>query len=89
MKSSLKYWPMGALTARQAYRYAAQKRYDLADYTNGEIVSDWWGFVWMILAEDRGLLTPEQRVFAWKKHDEQLLAREDIGGVIRTNGLGT
>jgi hypothetical protein len=23
------------------------------------MVSDWWGFVWMILAEDRGLLTPE------------------------------
>jgi hypothetical protein len=21
-------------------------------YANGEIVFDWWGFVWMILAED-------------------------------------
>jgi hypothetical protein len=40
-----------------------------------EIVSDWWGFVWMILAKDRGLLTPEKRAEAWKKHDERLLAR--------------
>jgi hypothetical protein len=64
------------LTARQAYRYAVAKGYDLGDCSNGEIVSDWWGFVWMILAEDRGLLTPKQRALAWKKHDERLLARE-------------
>jgi hypothetical protein len=76
------------LTARQAYRYAAQKGYDLGDYANGEIVSDWWGFVWMILAEDRGLLTLEQRALAWQKHDERLLARENIVGVIRINGPG-
>ena len=62
------------LTARRAYRYAAERGYDLCDYVNGELVSDWWGFVWMILAEDRGLLTPEQAALAWKKHDERLLA---------------
>ena len=73
------------LTAREAYRYAAQKGYDLGDYANGEIVSDWWGFVWMILAEARGLLTSEQRASAWKKHDERLLARESAAGVIRFN----
>jgi hypothetical protein len=77
------------LTSRRAYRYAAEKGYDLGDYTNGEIVSDWWGFVWMILAEERGLLTPEQRTLAWKKHDERLLERENIVGVIPTNGLGS
>jgi hypothetical protein len=76
------------LIARQAYRYAAQKGYDLGDYANGEIVSDWWGFVWMILAEDRGLLTLEQRALAWQKHDERLLERENIVAVIRINGLG-
>jgi hypothetical protein len=27
----------------------------------------------MILAEKRGLLTPEQRALAWKKHDDRLL----------------
>ena len=59
------------LTARRAYRYAAAKGYDLGDYGNGEMVSDWWGLVWMILAEDRGLLTPGQRSLAWKKHDER------------------
>jgi hypothetical protein len=64
---------LDGLTARRAYRYAAEKGYDLGDYANGEMVSDWWGFVWMILAEDRGLLTPEQRALAWKKHDERLL----------------
>jgi hypothetical protein len=75
------------LTARRAYRYAAAKGYDLGDYANGEIVSDWWGFVWMILAEDRGLLTPAQRALAWKKHDERLLAREKVVGKICPNGM--
>jgi hypothetical protein len=76
------------LTARRAYRYAAAKGYDLGDYANGEMVSDWWGFVWMILAEDRGLLTPEQRALAWKKHDERLLAREKVIGIGRDDCFG-
>jgi hypothetical protein len=71
------------LTARRAYRFAADNGYDLGDYANGKIVSDWWGFIWMILAEKRRLLTPEQRALAWKKHDERLLARESVAGVIR------
>jgi hypothetical protein len=71
------------LTARRAYRFAAENGYDLGDYANGEIVSDWWGFTWMIVAEKRGLLTPEQRALAWKKHDERLLTRENLAGVIR------
>jgi hypothetical protein len=71
------------LTARRAYRFAADNGYDLGDYANGEIVSDWWGFTWMMLAEKRGLLTPTQRSLAWKKHDERLLARENVVAVIR------
>jgi hypothetical protein len=71
------------LTAQRAYQFAAENGYDLGDYANGEIVSDWWGFTWMILAEKRGLLTPEQRASAWKKHDERLLAREKVVAVIR------
>ena len=71
------------LTARRAYRFAADNGYDLGDYANGEIVSDWWGFTWMMLAEKRGLLTPAQRSLAWKKHDERLLARENVVAVIR------
>jgi hypothetical protein len=71
------------LTAQRAYQFAAENGYDLGDYANGEIVSDWWGFTWMILAEKRGLLTPEQRALAWKKHDDRLLVREKIVAVIR------
>jgi len=72
------------LIVPRAYRYAAQMGYDLGDYANGEIVSDWWGFVWMILAEARGLLTPEQRALAWKKHDERLLTR--AAGILARRG---
>ena len=38
--------------------------YDLTDYVHGGWVSDWWGFTWMILAEARGGLTPENRAAA-------------------------
>jgi hypothetical protein len=41
------------LTARRAYQFAAEHGYDLGDYANGKMVSDWWGFTWMILAEKR------------------------------------
>jgi hypothetical protein len=74
------------LTPRMAYRFAAENGYDLGDYANGEMVSDWWGFAWMILAEKRGLLTPEQRALAWKKHDDRLFARENVVGAIRNVG---
>lgn len=47
------------------------------------MVSDWWGFAWMILAEQRGLLTPERRAMAWKKHDERLLAH-GVAAVLRS-----
>ena len=60
------------LTARRAYVFALKHGYDLGDYE--DMVSDWWGFAWMILAEKRGLLTPAQRARAWRKHDERLLA---------------
>lgn len=76
------------LTACRAYRHAAAKGYDLGDYANGEMVSDWWGLVWMILAEHRGLLTPEQRALAWKKHDERLLAREKVIGIVSDDCFG-
>jgi hypothetical protein len=46
-------------------------------------VGCWWGFTWMILAEARGVLTPENRAAAWRKHDEKLLAQTNVVGVIR------
>jgi hypothetical protein len=71
------------LSVRRGYRFAAENGYDLGDYVNGGYVSDWWGFVWMILAEKRGLLTPEKRLEAWRKHDERLLANAAIAGIVR------
>jgi hypothetical protein len=46
-------------------------------------VSDWWGFTWMILAEARGVLTPENRAAAWRKYDEKLMAETNVVAVIR------
>jgi hypothetical protein len=40
----------------------------------------------MILAEARGVLTPENRAAAWRKYDEKLMAETNVVGVIR--GLG-
>jgi len=68
------------LTARKAYVFALKHGYDLGDYE--DMVSDWWGFAWMILAEKRGLLTPAQRARAWQKHDERLRAA-GVAAVLR------
>jgi hypothetical protein len=70
------------LTNKTAYEFALENGYDLADYNNGGYVSDWWGFAWMILAEKRGLFTPEQRTAAWAKHDAKLLTETNVIGVI-------
>ena len=50
---------------------SAEQGYDLKDYIHGGCVADWWGFTWMILAEARGVLTPEKRAAAWCKHGEK------------------
>ncbi|MGO4714935.1 hypothetical protein [Bradyrhizobium sp. 2TAF24] len=70
------------LTPKRAYVFALKHGYDLGDYE--DMVSDWWGFVWMILAETRGLLTPERRALAWKRHDERLLAN-GVAAVLRAS----
>ena len=75
------------LTRERACRFAVGNGYDLADYVHGGCVNDWWGFVWMILAEKRGLLTPERRAATWEKHwathEARLLAESNVVGVIR------
>ena len=43
------------------------------------MLTDWWGYCWMILAEKRGLLTPENRAAAI---DEKYLAAPNVIGVI-------
>ena len=75
---------LDGLTKKSAYEFALENGYDLADYNNGGYVSDWWGFAWMILAEKRGLFTPENRAAAWAKHDAKLLAETKVIGVIRS-----
>jgi hypothetical protein len=36
----------------------------------------------MILAEKRGLLTPETRAAAWAKYERKLMAEGNVAGVI-------
>ena len=62
---------LGQLTQECAVAFAAEQGYDLKDYIHGGCVADWWGFMWMILAETRGVLTPEKRAAAWCKHGEK------------------
>jgi hypothetical protein len=59
------------LTQEWALEFAADQGYDLKDYIHGGLVADWWGFTWMILAEARGVLTPEKRAAAWCRHGEK------------------
>jgi hypothetical protein len=70
------------LTRERACRFAVRHGYDLADYVHGGCVTDWWGFVWMILAEKRGLLTPECRAATWAKHEAKLRDERHVAGVI-------
>ena len=59
------------LTQESAMAFAAEQGYDLKDYIHGGCVADWWGFTWMILAEARGVLTPEKRAAAWCRQGER------------------
>ena len=74
------------MTWKRACRFAVENGYDLFDYTRGQIVTEWWGFAWMILAEKRGLLTAEGRAAAWKRYEARLLAETNVVGVIRGRG---
>jgi hypothetical protein len=62
---------LDGLTQECAIDFAAEQGYDLKDYIHGGCVVDWWGFTWMILAEARGVLTPEKRAAAWCRHGER------------------
>jgi hypothetical protein len=72
------------MTWKRACAFARQNGYDLIDPVTGDIVTEWWGFVWMILAEKRGLLTPEGRTAAWNRYYARLMARPSVAGVIRS-----
>ncbi len=70
------------LSWKRAQTFAAANGYDLIDAASGEMVPDWWGFAWMIMAEKRGLLTPEGRAAAWQRYAERLKAEPKVAGMI-------
>ena len=53
---------LDALDEARARIFAGGQGYDLVD--DEGMLTDWWGYCWMILAEKRGLLTPENRAAA-------------------------
>ena len=53
---------LDSLDEAHARIFAAEQGYDLVD--DQGMLTDWWGYCWMILAEKRGLLTPENRAAA-------------------------
>jgi hypothetical protein len=71
---------LDSLDEAQARIFAAERGYDLVD-DNG-MLTDWWGFCWMILAEKRGLLTPENRAAARAAIEDKYLAAPNVIGVI-------
>ncbi len=60
--------------------FAAEAGYDLVD--DEGMLTDWWGYCWMILAEKRGLLTPENRTAARAKIEERYRSAPNVIGVI-------
>jgi hypothetical protein len=71
---------LDTLDEAQARVFAAEAGYDLVD-DNG-MLTDWWGYCWMILAEKRGLLTPENRAAARAAIEEKYLSAPNVIGVI-------
>ena len=64
---------LDTLDEAKARIFAAGQGYDLVD--DEGMLSDWWGYCWMILAEKRGLLTPENRAAARAQIEEKYRRR--------------
>ena len=71
---------LDTLDEAQARLFAAKQGYDLVD--DDGMLTDWWGYCWMILAERRGLLTPENRAAARAAIEEKYLSAPNVIGVI-------
>ena len=71
---------LDTLDEYRARLFAAEHGYDLLG--DDGILTDWWGYCWMILAEKRGLLTPENRAAARAAIEEKYLAAPNVIGVI-------
>jgi hypothetical protein len=71
---------LDGLDEAQARIFAAERGYDLVD-DNG-MLTDWWGYCWMILAEKRGLLTPDNRAAARVDIEDKYRSVPNVIGVI-------
>jgi hypothetical protein len=71
---------LDALDEAQARIFAAEQGYDLVHATR--MLTDWWGYSWKILAENRGLLTPENRAASRAAIEEKDLSAPNVIGVI-------
>jgi hypothetical protein len=71
---------LDTLDEARARIFAAEQGYDLVG--DEGILTDWWGYCWMILAEKRGLLTPENKALARMEMEEKYLAAPNVIGVI-------
>ena len=71
---------LDSLDEAHARIFAAEQGYDLVD--DHGMLTDWWGYCWMILAEKRGLLTPENRAAARAQIEEKYRSAPNVIGVI-------
>ena len=71
---------LDSLDEAHARLFAAEEGYDLVD--DEGMLTDWWGYCWMILAEKRGLLTPENRAAARARIEEKYRSAPNVIGVI-------
>ena len=71
---------LDTLDEAHARIFAAEQGYDLID--DHGMLTDWWGYCWMILAEKRGFLTPENRSAARAAIEEKYLTAPNVIGVI-------
>jgi hypothetical protein len=71
---------LDSLDEARARLFAAEQGYDLVD--DEGMLTDWWGYCWMILAEKRGLLTPENRTAARAEIEEKYRSAPNVIGVI-------
>jgi hypothetical protein len=71
---------LDSLDEAHACIFAAKAGYDLVD--DEGMLTDWWGYCWMILAEKRGLLTPENRAAARARIEEKYRSAPNVIGVI-------
>ena len=71
---------LDSLDEARARIFAAEQGYDLVD--DEGMLTDWWGYCWMILAEKRGLLTPENRAAARAQIEEKYRSAPNVIGVI-------